>query len=441
MRVYVNHGGGNKRPANKAVAGGVLGLVILCIAAPIVLTGVIGVGVFSMVRKSLAGMDQRHKVGPVVFTKDGNLVTVVENEQTTSYSQRGSFTTRSVHSTYFLQANRISDGNKVAEASLGAGRGMVGYSAKLLGYTPPVVWVLTDQLKAFDAATLKEVASETTLGEKNSRLAGKFVHDSNYAQFYRVDPNGKSLLVTTNDGFTYAIDPKTMTATETENQSDGIQNGLRLAADLSKANRHVSEMTTGGVRHDNEFLWIAVRPELKNGIYAYTRFGESARRSLWAAPLRKERYTEKVGEVAARNAKQTYLGGGFLTAITDRERVMTALQNSGSMEDFAAQNRAGREAIRLSNPNSYLVLHVDRIDDEGRLLLSRIKPDGSVLWTAATAVKHKKLADIRVTDTHVLFFGQNAQESSDEASQMVGIRLSDGKTYVYDYKENRLAQP
>jgi hypothetical protein len=344
MRVHINHNN-NNRNVNKAIAGGVVGLIILFVVLPLLLVGGIGLGTYALVRRSLAGMDQRHKVGPIVVTKDGSLVTVVENEQTTSYSRRGNFTTRSVSSTYLLQSNRVSDGNKIAEAELGSGRGMIRHSAQLLGYTPPLIWVLTDQLKAFDATTLKEVASEKTLSEKNPALAGKFVHDTSYDKFYRVDPSGKRFLLTTNDGYNYAIDPKTLAVTETEAQSDNLTAGLRLAADMMKADRDASSLTTGGVRIGNEFLWIGTRPEWKNNIYSYIRFGESARRSLWAAPFRKERYTEKIGDIAARNSKQTYLGGAFLTDSTDAERVLSALTASGNVEDLAAKTRAEREAI------------------------------------------------------------------------------------------------
>lgn len=445
MRVKIqnnhNNDSRNNRNVNKAIAGGAVGLIILFVVLPLLLVGGIGLGTYALVQRSLAGMDQRHKVGPVVVTKDGSLITVVENEKTTSYSRRGNFTTRSVSSTYSLQSNRVNDGNRITEAELGSGRGMIRHSPQLLGYTPPLIWVLTDRLKGFDAATLKEVASEKTLSEKNPTLAGKFVHDSAYGKFYRVDPSGKHLLLTTNDGYNYTIDPKTLIATETEAPSDRLTEGLRLAADLMKSDRDPSQLTVGGVRNANEFLWIGTRPEWKNGVHSYSRFGESARRTLWAAPFRKERYAEKVGEIVARNANNTFLGGAFLTASADAEGLLTALTSRDSLEDFAAKNRAEREALRLSDPHSYLILHVDRIDDEGRLLLSRVKPDGTVLWTAAMPIRHKRIADIRVAGSHALFFGQNEDDSSDEASKMVGIRLSDGKTYAYDYKENRVLQP
>ncbi len=97
--------------------------------------------------------------------------------------------------------------------------------------------------------------------------------------------------------------------------------------------------------------------------------------------------------------------------------------------------------IQLTEPDSVLVLHRDRLGDAGRLQLSRVAgPAGKVLWTAPLPIS--RLESVMPGDRTLMLLGRRDEPQTnpsrsnvpESVDQLISVDLATGRSAVYGFK-------
>jgi hypothetical protein len=91
---------------------------------------------------------------------------------------------------------------------------------------------------------------------------------------------------------------------------------------------------------------------------------------------------------------------------------------------------------RLGNSGDNLVVHKDKIGNDGKILLSRMDHTGKVSWTLESNLK--EWIDWIVTADRLYIFGaDNPSLSGDDCNVLLCVDLASGKVNRYDYFNNK----
>lgn len=271
------------------------------------------------------------------------------------------------------------------------GRG-TGEGIRILGQQDDRVWLwLHDRLVALSARDASVVADRDALEGANPGLRGLFPHELAFHAW-----NGSELVVTLADGRRVRIDPRTLVAvpyqiadeeafrnagfmTTTWNggfdtKRFGVRNGMfdgRWIGLLSDKEAQDAEHDEWGDKH---FSADEIIDE-----------GDAARRSFRAATAetRKDPYGDSFVRIASLSPlpdSGTWLQGLMLKA-PPAAGVPAWTQRGKWMKPTP------RPPLQLHDPDGVLVLHLTRMDAEGRLALSRVGPDFRTLWTSALPIR------------------------------------------------------
>lgn len=458
--------------------------------------GLLIAGFIFLIRACLSKYDERAAITPALYIeKDGRsvLFSMVKYEKATSYSQKGGLTTKSVSTSYFIQNNDPQTGAALAQQKIKHHDDIKHYPVETLGSAGGLAWVFMGEIMAFDPFSLEKKADKEIIETKNSNLKAKLPEERRYYQFNQTE---QSITITANDGTFWKLNTATLLATQqdekepaspveaavqqieklreqnrkeqdslylkdhpsklyaagkiTQNQyakfqekfferrdslygiRDSLQNLLSVLRKKESAIRQLHSSLESLQRGSKSFQQIKSNQDTANGqwwgLYSRTEFeklydevrmqteyDETARRQFYNSVYIEENDGDskiKKDQAAVSTSSQFYLQGGFLL---DKR---TALP------------------VRLKNSDGNLVVHKDKIGNEGKILLSRINHTGKLSWTIETNLK--EWIDWIVTADRLYIFGtDNPSLSGGDCNVLLCVDLVSGKINRYDYFSNK----
>jgi hypothetical protein len=456
----------------------------------LVLAGLIAGFVF-LLRGCLAKYDERAALAPgLYFEKNGKAVffSVVSFEKTTSYSRKGGMTRRSVSTRYYVQNNDAVTTARLDQRKIKHHSDIKQYPVEVMGSGSGLAWVFMGELMAFDPFTLQTTANIEMLELKNPQLKGRFAAEKRY---YEMTADGH-VYFTATDGTKWLLNTATLLAAETnisanaaetergvariellekenreqldslysqknldavnqyrqhqitaaeynritktyyaerdalykvrdslrqlktiiENESRGNKEGQRRIEHLRRLSISFSEIKTNADTLQGK--WYALyapeeEKEINNARIEYRNlYNETARRRFMSADvvLKKESYGSSMQKKNLLNGNDTYLDAGFLLDKT-----------------------TGRP-IRL--PNGYLVVHKDKIGNEGKIIVMGMNHNGAAMWSYATPLTG--FTDWLFTGRRLLITGNSHKQlSSNEVSIFISLDVTTGQAVLHDF--------
>lgn len=299
-------------------------------------------------------------------------------------------------------------------------RGGVNAGRAVLGAEREVVWVLTSQgLLGLSPKDGRTVADGPAIEARNPALAGRMPDDE---ELFRFDAAG--LGFRSADGLDWRLDGATLQAVPATPASGGAPGAFppaRLAGGNSTWAFHERGLLLSG-------RWLGFLSEAEARRSAESRSlvfadpDEAPRMRLWAARTGSEAHffgpRTVMSDFQPLPESPEFLYGGFLS-------------------DGAPSNAP----LLLLNPDSLLVLHVDRLGDEGRLKLSRVAgPAGRVLWTADLPMS--RLDAVMPGERTLTLLGSRPERDPMrprerrmiEVDQLAVVDLANGRTGLYGFR-------
>lgn len=449
-------------------------------------------GLLFLIRGCLSKYDERFALAPLLHFEKGNqsvLFSLVQNEKTTSYQQNGGMVSKSVNTTYLVQQNDAVSGAKTAIQQVKRHQDIKQFPVEVMGASEGLAWVFMGEPMAFDPFTLEKKADIAMLETKNPVLKGRF---SNERRFYRFNTADKQLYFTATDGTKWKLNTTTLLASANNDdpeksswevlikQSEKLQELNRAAQDTLYAQRNPGKLYSEGKISAQEFSQRqkgyyqlqAVLYKERDSLYAVMaalREQESVQRQLRSAIESLQRLKPSYSQI--KTNQDTVAGKWYgLYAVNEWDKLYERVQYQGTYDETArgqfytasyGPSRSGMAVIhkdsaviktpaqyflnggfllnkttalpiRLSNPAGYLVVHKDKIGNEGKILISRVNEEGAVRWTFDTGLTD--WVDWLYTPQQLFILGKdNPELSSDQSNVLWCIDLTTGKASRYDY--------
>lgn len=295
-------------------------------------------------------------------------------------------------------------------------RGGVNMGRALLGAQGGVVWVYgAAGLTGLSAKDGSIVADAARIEAANPQLKGMLPTEARYVHF-----DGAGLRFRTTDGREWRIDPATLKVREADGETREIAPGIAVPSRDSGGNG------TGGffrryVRLGDRFLGLMSDEDAKTHLAGDTRAfwwsGYGPRMRLWS------------GRYAGGQRPAAYPRLDDLKPLPDAPYFLSAGMLNAEQADTP---------IFLTEPDSVLILHADKLGDGAQLRLTRVSgPAGKVVWTADLHVERISSV-ILAGDTLVLMAARPEQGNSDpepvEVPQLVSVNLKTGKVAWYGFR-------
>ncbi|MEO7984493.1 MAG: PA2928 family protein, partial [Bacteroidota bacterium] len=169
-------------------------------------------GFIFLLKGCLTKYDERFIKPPaLVIEKNGKKVifSIEEFEKTTSYSQKGGMTNKSVSITYSVQTNDGETAELIAVKKLKNHRQVKNFPVEVMGASGTTAWIFMGEPMAFDAFTLDKKADIRILEEKNGSLQGKFPVER---KFYSFNRENATIYFTATDGTKWQLNAETLVA-------------------------------------------------------------------------------------------------------------------------------------------------------------------------------------------------------------------------------------
>jgi hypothetical protein len=295
----------------------------------------------------------------------------------------------------------------------------IAQGAKIITVDGDRVWLLADQLYGVDATTGEVVADTARLEAAAPALRGLVPTE---AKYFTHAPYSKALIVTAADGRVWRIDATTLAATPPiDERAPPATNGEELRPVPLLTAQFAFGTGPDDFKVDGDILgdrWVGLiaDDETKSIIGQWDTPMRSSstprRRRLWRA-----RVTFGESSVVGRTAEisdPTPVQGGaeFLT---------------GGLLRHSDHPRP----VRTTDPDGFLVLHTDRLGEDGRYLLTRIDAEGRPRWTSALPLQ--RVQDLWPTDRALLLVGPERRPDEIRGSALlVGLDLASGRCGVFD---------
>lgn len=447
-------------------------------------------GFVLLLRGCLSKYDERSGLSPVLyFEQPGSEVifSIVKFEKTTSYSQKNGMTSRSVAVSYFIQTNDAVTGEKKLSKKIKKHRQVKQYPVEVMGRTKQWAWVFVGEPMAFDPFTLEKKADLETLETQNPALKGKLPAERKY---YRFDRASETIYITATDGTLWKMNATGVKAEPTEeteetdpvkkeierinelekenqagadtlyqqknrraveqysrreisaeayqrisksfyaertllskerdslqkqkrklnHEADNIRDEYRKIEQLNSSSQSFSSIKYNADTVNGKWFGLYAREEekdMKNDYFDYrSQYKETARRQFCYANYTAIDEGRRIKISDVQQGKDYFLDGGFLVSKTN--------------------------ARPLKIGNQYLVVHKDRVGNEGQIIVSLVSQTGNIQWNCNTGLKN--WADWLVTAKKLVVTGaDNKKLSSGEINVLLIIDLASGKTAKYDY--------
>ncbi len=449
-------------------------------------------GIFYLLRGCLSRYDERFAIVPALYFENGNkavIFSIVKFDEATSYSQKGGFTSKTVSSKYYVQANDAESGGKLADRKIRHQRDIKNYPVEIIGSANNTAWLFMGELMAFDPFTLDTKADKGILENKNSFIKNKLPGERKYYQF---NPADNSISFTATDGVPFRINTTTLAITPNEEQeNDAGSPELNKLEKLEKINQTRSDslyahksigaarrLAAGEINRDEynrltkEFY--TERKLLYKERDSLNDLKRTARKKDQAFNDKKRKIETLSGKAGiyfnqAKTNMDT-LGGAWygiytrqeleklydhfqyqaMYGETGRRQLFTSTIYTDKNDDliidkdsaiagpaylldggFLMNKRTGMP-IHLEGNTPFLVIHKNQLGNEGKIQLSRLGIDGKISWSFDTQLK--EWSDWIFSGTKLFVFGtDNKNLSSGRINRLWCIDLKTGVAANYDY--------
>lgn len=413
--------------------------------------GLLVVGFIFLVRSCLSKHDERSAIVPaLIIQKDGKsvLFSLVKFEKTNSYSQRGGFFSKSVSTTWYAQTNDPQSGAAIAKQKIKHHSDVNHWPVQTLGSANGLAWVFVGEIMAFDPFTLEKKADKNIIETQNPSLKGKLSDEGRYYHFNRADG---TISFTANDGTLWKLNTSTLKAEPQEEEEpedkmaaeikrvEALRNNTRdykerdsLQRLLHKLRNEVSavhqqqrvlesfrrsSISFHAIKTNQDTVngqWLGLYSQaefekLHNRISISPEYDDKARRQLYTSVYFEDRYGNYVvskEQATLPEPSQYFLQGGFLL------------------------DKQTAQPVQLEN--GYLVVHKDKIGNEGEILVSRIDTTGKIVWNMETGLT--EWDDWIITRERLIILGaDNPELSGNDCNVLWSVDLQSGQAVKYDY--------
>ncbi|MBC7904565.1 MAG: hypothetical protein H7Y27_14160 [Gemmatimonadaceae bacterium] len=432
-------------------------------------------GFIFLLKGCLAKYDERSAVLPALyFKKDGNQVifSIVKFDKATSYSSNGGFVRKTVTSSYDIQSNDASSGNRLLTERLKEHGDIKSYPIEAIGAANGQAWLYMGELMAFDPFTLKKIADKNIIEQKNPAVKGKMPSERSFYAFNEADNN---VYFTATDGIKWKLDTKTLSVTE--NKSDPEASPIKMQMDLLKTQQEENQQAQMDLNKNfhptdaffksrdalykkrdslqkqysmlqqKELADRQLRSAIENFRTHSTSFNQiktnqDTVNSKWFglySPEEINKLYERVQKQSAYDltARRSFIVssyspisyGGFL--INKKE---SRVQSNGVffLQGGFLLDKSTALPIHLGEPEGFLVVSKEKIGNDSEIILSRLSANGREEWRTKTGLK--EWLDWIYTGDHLIVFGADKKElSGEEANKMLIIQLKTGSTNIYDF--------
>lgn len=453
-------------------------------------------GFILLLKGCLAKYDERFiHVPSLVFEKNGKTVvfSIVEFQKTTSYSRNGGFVRKSVSTSFYVQLNDGETAAEIKNVKVKKHRQIKSFPVEMLGASGDNAWLYMGEPMAFDAFSLTKTADIAILEEKNPSLKGKFPAER---QFYTFNQNDRALYFTAVDGSKWKLNTTTLAATpsdykkgksQSDAQIDAIEDELKTLQTYQdslyqqknyRASRDYSDKKISyneyqqitkefyaersrldklrdslnkikGKLEDSKrdkddreraienlqrssisFSQIKLNQDTVNGVW-YGLYTEEELDKLYDRVANQSVYDETVRR---KFYSSTYSFNRNEDAIIDKKKAQPVSAGDFLAGGFLVDKNTAHPVILAGN--AYLVVHKDQVGREGKILVSKIGPDGKTAWTFDTGLT--EWADWKMGSKRLYVFGVNNKElSSSECNILRCINLENGTAASFDYFTNK----
>ncbi|MCG2613786.1 hypothetical protein LZZ85_05820 [Terrimonas sp. NA20] len=452
--------------------------------------GLLVLGFMFLLRGCLSKYDERSILPKVLyFEKDNHAVifSIVKFDKTTSYTQSGGFTSKSVSTTYSIQINDALTGEKLNEKEVIKHREIKNHPVKIMGAAGRFVWAYINEPVIFDPFTLQTIATVKQLEDKNPALKGAFPAE---AQFYEFNNTDQRLYFTAKNGSKWVIDGETFLASAQDTKETGVtarikeldqlikdnfkqQNALmeeklrtpskRLAAkeiDLRTYQQYTTEFyKSRDVLYKNRDSLDKLRRDLddnrrsldelesraeslrKRFQFSQAKLNADTINGKWIGIYTQEEMEElydKVRYQAAYNDAarrlcyiSSYTPNDRGELVINREKAAIPHPDDHFLNGgFLTSNETGKP-IRLPD-GSFLLIYKNEVGNNGKILLSKLAADGKIQWTYDTALP--EWANYIFTGKQLIITAEDNKElTGDDCNILLLINLQTGKAEKYDY--------
>jgi hypothetical protein len=469
----------------------------------------VAIGFFYLIRSCLAKFDERSSVGGgsgsqaasqfLVFVREdssgekdgkGVIFSLVKYDRTTSYSQKGGMTRKSVSSTYYAQANDLVTAEKTGSEKIKKHSQIKAYPVELMGAAGDKAWLFAGELMAYDPFTLTKLADAVVLEEKNPVLKGKLINERKYYEF---DHDSKQITITAADGAVYSLNTTTLIVApiDDEKASDPSEKEFLDLDKKIKTIRTATALTYDRLRQNNQLyqqktLSLKQYQDSSRTIQSEVSLLNKQRDSLeklaqgLAIGIRSNETEKRRKETARR------LGGGFnsmklnndtlngqwyglynneeLAKLSDRFDHRTLYNDAARNKLYTApvtpkdnywtigdERREMGTTVFLQGgflinketglpfqlQQDFLVVYKDRIGNDGMVQLARINTTGKQLWTINTGLK--EFYDWQLKGDKLIVVGtDNKDLSSGEVNLLQIVNLQNGSVAAYDFFKDKI---
>ncbi len=462
-------------------------LIILITIAGIVF------GFIFLLKSCLAKYDERFIKSPaLVFEKNGKAVvfSIVEFQKTTSYSQKGGMTSKSVNTMYYVQINDGETADLITSKKIKNHREIKNYPIEILGSSGNAAWLFMGEPMAFDPFTLDKIADLKILEEKNKSLADKFPVER---QFYSFNKNDSNIYFTAKDGSKWKLSTRTLLATPSNYKKNETAYESKLTA-------LANELKNIQILSDSLYQQKSLRPaqdyaakkityqayqQINKSYYPERERLSSKRDSIGKILSRLEKDKRKLEEIDRNienlnrsshsfsqiKSNQDTLSSQWLGLYSDEEfeKLSDRVNNQSVYDETALRkllsgtysispydealldkpltkaqtastflaggfllNKQTGQPIHLPNSHSRIIVHKDQIGREGKILLTVMSKDFKAVWTYNTILT--EWTDWILSGNKLFVFGvDNKNLSSGETNILICLNLDKMTATRYDY--------
>ncbi|HEV7780855.1 MAG TPA: PA2928 family protein [Chitinophagaceae bacterium] len=428
----------------------------------------------------------------LVFEKDGKgvIFSLVQYDRTTSYSRKGGSTNKSIVRTFYAQTNDLATAAKTGSQKIKKGHDIKAYPVELMGAASDKAWLFAGELMAYDPFTLTRLADAAIIEEKNPVLKGKLINERRYYEF---DNDSKQIRITAADGSIYDLNPNTLVASaadegKTVNAADKkIKELDKYTADLREVQKAAYDRLREANRKYQEKLLSAKQysdsaDAIGKEVKPMDRQFDSL--EVLIRDVKSQQRTEEQTINRKKNARRT--GGGFTGMKTNTDTLYgrwyalftnEELEKAGEHFDhqalynesarnklftavvtlkennwiIAGEKTTAGEAVYLQGgfllsketglpvhlQNGFLIVHKDRIGNDGVVQLTRITTDGKQMWSISTGLK--EFYDWQLRGDKLIVAGtDNKDLSSGEVNLLQVINLQNGAVVAYDFFTDKI---
>jgi hypothetical protein len=327
-----------------------------------------------------------------------------------------------------------------------AGRDLRGFD--LLGADGKTLWLTVDGPLGVSLADGSVVADGARIDARNPAMAGKRVNDLGYIAFGR-----HGLQLTLNDASQWRIDASDLSAAPRDTP---VRDPNRIVPPAKRGSGSSSTFLTRalpigerwlGVMTDKEAEFYRNKPVIA-GRDPNERPGvmqQFLEENHVPAPLY-EPLPQQYRLWGARMIQVSAAPPDWPSQLPDRWGKRPQFSDYRVLPESPPFLRAGllhdgsepEQALWYRQPDSVLVLHTDKLGQQGRLHLTRVSgPAGKPVWSAALPMD--QLHSVMRKDNDLLLLGSEPPAATDEKSQeegphlkVVRVEVANGKTTVLD---------